>query len=164
MQRQSSLLQVKSRGLEMEKECTVRESKWRSCLIDLYESLKILVKLLLIFLLCFNIFQTDFRRLLSLKSNINDSLAELPNVTRTRVFCLIFTNEYGNDYIAVHGHATWIKSCDRYLFVSNEVHATLEPLLVKYRDRWDTMKVSLFHVHQYYANDFDWVLIVNDNK
>ncbi|XP_028898498.2 glycoprotein-N-acetylgalactosamine 3-beta-galactosyltransferase 1 isoform X1 [Zeugodacus cucurbitae] len=149
----------------MEKECTVSsESTWRSYIVDLYESFKILVKLLLIFLLCFNCSQTDYTRLLNLKSDLNDSVAVVPNVTRTRIFCLIFTNDYGNDYIAIHGHATWIKNCDRYLFVSNEVHAVLEPLLVKYRDRWDTLKVSLFHVHQYYAADLDWLLIVNDNN
>ncbi|XP_050335017.1 glycoprotein-N-acetylgalactosamine 3-beta-galactosyltransferase 1-like [Bactrocera neohumeralis] len=148
----------------MEKECSTREPKWSSYFIDLYESLKISVKLLLIFLLCFNFLQTDFTRLLNLKSNVNESIAEVSNITRTRIFCLIFTNEYGNNYIAVHGQATWIKNCDRYLFVSNDVHAVLEPLLVKYRDHWDTMKVSLFHVHQYYANDLDWLLVVYDNN
>uniref|UniRef100_A0A0K8WBW0 Glycoprotein-N-acetylgalactosamine 3-beta-galactosyltransferase 1 n=1 Tax=Bactrocera latifrons TaxID=174628 RepID=A0A0K8WBW0_BACLA len=150
----------------MEKERSTRESKWRSYFIDFYESVKISVKLLLIFLLYFNFFQTDFTRLLNPKSNVNEyiRIAEVSNITRTRIFCLIFTNEYGNNYIAVHGQATWIKNCDRYLFVSNDAHAVLEPLLVKYRDRWDTMKVSLFHVHQYYANDIDWLLMVYDNN
>nr|XP_014093737.2 glycoprotein-N-acetylgalactosamine 3-beta-galactosyltransferase 1 isoform X1 [Bactrocera oleae] len=148
----------------MEKKCSVREPTWRSYFIDLYESLKILVKISLVFLLCFNFFQTDFTRLLNLKSNIGESISEVPNVTRTCIFCLIFTNEYGNNYIAVHGQSTWIKNCDRYLFVSNDIHAVLEPLLVKYRDRWGTMKISLFHVHQYYANNLDWLLIVYDNN
>ncbi|XP_020716140.1 glycoprotein-N-acetylgalactosamine 3-beta-galactosyltransferase 1 [Ceratitis capitata] len=152
----------------MDEECAnvASVSKLRACLFDLLESLKILVKFVVISLLCFNLLQTDYTCLLNLAGDsANDSLPiARSNISRPRVFCLIFTYKELHEYSDIHSQATWLQHCDRYLFVSNHPHSVLEPLVVKNRYRWGSMLISFDYVSRYYGNDFDWLLKVNSDN
>ncbi|XP_054735126.1 glycoprotein-N-acetylgalactosamine 3-beta-galactosyltransferase 1-like [Anastrepha obliqua] len=142
------------------------ESIFRLCFRDFFISLKILLKLLVTFWFCLSVIQADYTRLFNLKRSTadKDSPSNATNVSRPRIFCLIFTSVERHDYIAIYGQSTWIRNCDRYLFVSNSIHPVLEPLVIKNRYRWGAMLISLGYVYRYYADEMDWLLKVNDDN
>ncbi|XP_022228341.2 glycoprotein-N-acetylgalactosamine 3-beta-galactosyltransferase 1 isoform X2 [Drosophila obscura] len=93
----------------------------------------------------------------------SDNLVTLP--TRPRIFCVIVTYAFRHEHAAIHIQKTWARHCDRYLFVSDDVHMVLEPAVFKnIGDKWQRIRAHLEYIYKYHFHQGDWFLYANDDN
>ncbi|KQS44125.1 glycoprotein-N-acetylgalactosamine 3-beta-galactosyltransferase 1 [Drosophila erecta] len=82
-----------------------------------------------------------------------------------RIFCIISTYEFRHEHTAIHVHRTWVKHCDHFLFVSDDIHHYLEPAAFTHvSDKWQRMRAHLEYVYKYHFHQGDWFLYCNDDN
>ncbi|XP_002030635.2 glycoprotein-N-acetylgalactosamine 3-beta-galactosyltransferase 1 [Drosophila sechellia] len=83
----------------------------------------------------------------------------------SRIFCIISTYAYRHEHAAIHIHRTWVRHCDHYLFVSDDINHYLEPAVFMHmNDKWHRMRAYLEYVYKYHFHQGDWFLYCNDDN
>ncbi|SPP89732.1 glycoprotein-N-acetylgalactosamine 3-beta-galactosyltransferase 1 isoform X1 [Drosophila guanche] len=84
---------------------------------------------------------------------------------RPRIFCVIVTYAFRHEHAAIHIKKTWARHCDRYVFISDDVHIFLEPVVFRnIRDKWQRIRAHLEYIYKYHFYQGDWFLYANDDN
>ncbi|KAH8339120.1 hypothetical protein KR074_004896, partial [Drosophila pseudoananassae] len=106
--------------------------------------------------------------MLQLKVQMDSRLSGLSTTNTApapRIFCIILCLEYRHNYAGIHVHRTWVKHCDHFVFVSDNVHHILEPVVfLDLHDNWHLLRAHLEYVHNYHFNQGDWFLYAHDDN
>ncbi|KAH8360785.1 hypothetical protein KR084_002288 [Drosophila pseudotakahashii] len=103
--------------------------------------------------------------LLQVHRHLEPAEVEAPDPPAPRIFCIISTYEYRHEYAAIHIHRTWVRHCDHYVFVSDNSHHYLEPMVfTNLHDKWHRMRAYLEYVYKYHFHQGDWFLYASDDN
>ncbi|XP_070064433.1 glycoprotein-N-acetylgalactosamine 3-beta-galactosyltransferase 1 isoform X1 [Drosophila virilis] len=91
------------------------------------------------------------------------SIVADPLYDKIRVLCLV-TYKYWYTDAARYVKRTWGKHCNVLLLVSGQADLELEPYvpLVNTTDNWTLVRQGLIYAFEYYQNDADWFLKIDD--
>lgn len=86
---------------------------------------------------------------------------------KVRVLCWIMTNPKNHEKKARHVRATWVRRCNKFIFISSEEDKDLDIVGLKVgegRDHlWEKTKAAFTYVYNNHLNEAEWFLKADDD-
>ncbi|XP_037928500.1 glycoprotein-N-acetylgalactosamine 3-beta-galactosyltransferase 1-like [Teleopsis dalmanni] len=77
---------------------------------------------------------------------------------------MIMTTGYRHNLEAARIYRTWTQRCDKTLFMSDDFHDEIQPVIISKNEEWGKLKESLTFVYNYHYHNADWFLRAADDN
>lgn len=120
-----------------------------------------------VFILSRNVLEPSLRHFIRASQAYNQQLSD-HLFNDVKVACIVVTNPASHRTKAIYIKNTWGKRCNKLFFVTTQEDSELDTIVLPLNESKSTLrkkiKGSFLHVHDFFFNDFDWLLKADDDK